>query len=86
LTPSTGTQSFTSGRLFDPNLDITFQFSWQSPNPKAYDSFIFGLKVPPYLKTNVDGSGGNDDFPEAEATFGIYRGSDRQIYWQEVGW
>lgn len=59
----------------------------------AYGSrteFTFELVVPPYLQYEWDNDKNDEnkyqDNPTAEGTFGIYRGRDRQIYWQEVGW
>jgi len=38
----------------------------------------------PWLRGDWDDDGNYDDFPTATATFGVYRGNDRIIYWQEV--
>ncbi|WP_353956986.1 DUF6701 domain-containing protein [uncultured Idiomarina sp.] len=35
---------------------------------------------------HLSGDGSFDENPQAEGTFGIYRGRDRQIYWRELGW
>ncbi|WP_158498320.1 LamG domain-containing protein [Marinobacter similis] len=43
-------------------------------------SVTFG--VPSWLKGDFDGDGGLEN-PSALATFGVYRGHDRVIYWQE---
>ncbi|MBR38387.1 MAG: hypothetical protein CMF13_08540 [Idiomarina sp.] len=47
--------------------------------------FEFDLKVPPHLQYDWTGDGVYDENPTALGIFGIYSGSDRQIYWQEVG-
>jgi len=38
--------------------------------------------VPLWLEADFDGDGSLDD-PTGLATFGVYRGHDRVIYWQE---
>lgn len=42
-----------------------------------------GFNVPVWLQDDFDNNGSLDD-PQATATFGIYRGHDRVIYWREV--
>ncbi len=42
-----------------------------------------GFSVPLWLQDDFDNNGSLDD-PQATATFGIYRGHDRVIYWREV--
>ena len=42
-----------------------------------------GFNVPLWLQDDFDSNGSLDD-PQATATFGIYRGHDRVIYWREV--
>jgi len=37
-----------------------------------------------WLRGDWDDDGSYDDFPSGLATFGVYRGNDRIIYWQEV--
>ena len=39
--------------------------------------------VPLYWQSDFDGDGVEEN-PQATATFGVYRGHDRVIYWQEV--
>jgi MSHA biogenesis protein MshQ len=39
--------------------------------------------VPGYLQYDWD-SNGSDDNPTGIATFGIYRGDDRIIFWREL--
>jgi len=38
----------------------------------------------PWLNYNWDGDGSYDDSPSARATFGIYKGNSKQIYFREV--
>lgn len=38
----------------------------------------------PWLQGDWDDDGNYDDLPTARATFGVYRGHDRIIYWREV--
>ena len=83
----------TNGLLSSPNKDINQLLRWTSSGGDEPYSFIFELDVPDYLKYDwpyndgevEDGSDFTDN-PQAEGTFGIYRGRDRQIYWRELGW
>lgn len=83
------------GELAPSSISVEALLRWESgiegqelPN-KPY-TFDFKLNVPPYLKYEWDNDESDDeqykDNPTAEGTFGIYRGRDRQIYWQEMGW
>ena len=82
------------GELLESSTIITEQFAWLAPeslkDSDSTGSFTFELVVPPYLQYEWDNDKNDEnkyqDNPTAEGTFGIYRGSDRQIYWQEVGW
>lgn len=38
----------------------------------------------PWLLFDWDGNGSHDNSPSARATFGIYKGNSKQIYWREV--
>ncbi|MAL83423.1 MAG: hypothetical protein CMF11_03600, partial [Idiomarina sp.] len=61
-------------------------FRWVSEQESEPYSFLFEAQVPAYLQYDWSGDGDFDENPQAEGTFGIYRGRDRQIYWREVGW
>jgi serine acetyltransferase len=37
-----------------------------------------------WLEYDWDNDGAHDDDPSATATFGVYRGNDRVVYWQEI--
>ncbi|WP_198678657.1 DUF6701 domain-containing protein [Idiomarina seosinensis] len=82
-------QLLNDGKLFNDSVPIAEQLAWIEDSSNAVvgiQQFIFELDVPDFLKVDNDNDGDFDDNPEAEATFGIYQGSDRQIYWEEVGW
>jgi hypothetical protein len=75
------------GELFSPDVPLANQLAWLETEPVIdVQQFDFELTVPDYLLTDEDNDGEYNEVPRAEATFGIYQGSTRQIYWQEVGW
>lgn len=76
----------TNGLLSSPDKDINELFRWVSSGDDEPYSFGFEVEVPAYLQYDWSGNGAYDDNPQAEGTFGIYRGRDRQIYWRELGW
>lgn len=91
LQPASGSEAILSqGRLQDPEKLLTNQFAWLAPESaktsNEVESFTFEVNVLPFLEYDWDADGNYEDDPQAEGTFGIYRGSDRQIYWQEIGW
>ncbi|WP_322406852.1 DUF6701 domain-containing protein [Idiomarina sp. PL1-037] len=59
---------------------------WTKLTEQSKFIFNYDLGAKDYLRFDWVGNGYLDDDPQAEALIGIYRGSDRQIYWQEVGW
>jgi hypothetical protein len=81
-------QTVKSGLLFDDSASTSSQMAWLegASRVEGIESFLFEINVPEFLQYDWDGDGNYQDNPTAEGTFGIYRGSDRQIYWQEVGW
>ena len=84
LAASPSQQTLFEGRLGRDETGTNARLRWLArPNPLQ---FTFELKVPSFLQYDWDGDNGYDDNPTALGVFGIYRGSDRQIYWQEVGW
>ena len=59
------------------------------PEPESQGAVTLGFNVPTWLQydwENVDNNfdGPYVDNPSATATFGLYRGNDRIIYWREV--
>ncbi|WP_404398319.1 DUF6701 domain-containing protein [Idiomarina loihiensis] len=80
--------SLVEGILPDPTQPLSELLRFAAYGSRT--EFTFELEVPPYLQYEWDDDESDDeqykDNPTAEGTFGIYRGSDRQIYWQEVGW
>lgn len=93
LEPAPTNVKLTNGLISSPDKDINQLFRWISLGADEPYSFTFELDVPSYLKYDwpyndgelEDGSDYTDS-PQAEGTFGIYRGRDRQIYWRELGW
>jgi MSHA biogenesis protein MshQ len=70
LVPSAGTLAAGEGGplTLDPN------------GTRGTDTLLWD--VPLWLEADFDGDGSLDD-PTGLATFGVYRGHDRVIYWQE---
>lgn len=66
------------GGNFDPSNPITFNSSSQVGNIDAT------LNVPAWLQFDWDNNGIHNNNPIAHITFGIYNGSNRQIYSREV--
>lgn len=80
-------QLLEAGELFSPDVPLANQLAWLENEPVIdVQQFDFELTVPDYLLTDEDNDGEYNEVPRAEATFGIYQGYTRQIYWQEVGW
>jgi MSHA biogenesis protein MshQ len=75
-----------NGLLSSPDKDINELFRWVPSGTDEPYSFGFEVEVPAYLQYDWAGNSVYDDNPQAEGTFGIYRGRDRQIYWRELGW
>ncbi|ATZ72871.1 Type II secretory pathway component [Idiomarina sp. X4] len=86
LEPEPVNVQLTNGLLSSPDKDINELFRWVSSGDDEPYSFGFEVEVPAYLQYDWSGNGAYDDNPQAEGTFGIYRGRDRQIYWRELGW
>jgi MSHA biogenesis protein MshQ len=78
--------SVRDGLLNPSDVDINELFRWVSEQESEPYSFLLEAQVPAYLQYDWSGDGNFDENPQAEGTFGIYRGRDRQIYWREVGW
>lgn len=79
--------SLVEGILPDPTLPLSELLRFSAYGSRT--EFTFELGVPPYLQYEWDDDEDEEEYtdnPTAEGTFGIYRGRDRQIYWQEVGW
>ena len=53
-----------------------------APTPNT-GSGVVTYDAPVWLEGDYDGNGSFEN-PSATATFGIYRGHDRVIYWREV--
>lgn len=87
------TASAENGEVSPSSANIDNLLRWNTAITDEPYSFTFELDVPSYLKydwpyNDGEAEDGSDytDNPQAEGTFGIYRGRDRQIYWRELGW
>ena len=61
------------------------EWSWSPTAGNRYGIYRFPYAVDSWLQFDWDGNGSLDD-PEAEVTFGQYRGHDRVIYWKEINY
>jgi hypothetical protein len=71
-------ESSDSGYFASGILNVT----WSAPIEQRYGKFRFPYASPTWLQYDWNGSGFED--PQAEITFGQYRGHDKIIYWKEV--
>ncbi|PYE33339.1 putative acyltransferase (DUF342 family) [Idiomarina fontislapidosi] len=71
------------GRIQSVERSDEESLRWEPSNQPV--QFEFDLDVPAYLQYDWTGDGSYNENPTALGVFGIYRGSDRQIYWQEQG-
>jgi|GEM_PF-2228317 MSHA biogenesis protein MshQ len=73
-----------SGKMVLGQPEETAQLELVAPGLQNTGEVNITWPVPGYWRVDADRDGSRDDLPEALATFGVYRGNDRIIYWQEV--
>jgi MSHA biogenesis protein MshQ len=73
----------TAGTLVTGRDATAFILNASTPNQGSVDVTYDAATVLPWLQDDYDGDGSLDN-PSGTATFGIYRGHDRVIYWREV--
>ena len=73
-----------SGELADTGLFVNgiTNVTWSKPVGGRYGKFTFPYASPSWLQFDWNGLGFED--PDAEISFGQYRGHDKIIYWKEV--
>ncbi|WP_283788575.1 DUF6701 domain-containing protein [Bermanella sp. WJH001] len=78
------TDSTASGEIADTGLFVSGATSvvWSAPVAGRYGKFTFPYASPSWLQFDWNGLGFEN--PEAEISFGQYRGHDKIIYWKEV--
>lgn len=67
-----------------PAIAGNFNFFLKAPGVNNTGDIGITLTSPIWLKYDWDGDGANDDDPTGVASFGLYRGDDRVIYWREI--
>jgi len=72
-----------SGTLDSGSAQADEELILTAPGVNDTGSVNVRFPVPSYWQDDFDGDGSVED-PTAIATFGVYRGHDRIIYWQEV--
>ena len=69
----------------EPLTNGSFNLYLKAPGAaKTGDIGIKLLSTPAWLQNDRDGDGNPDGDPTGTASFGLYRGDDRIIYWREV--
>ena len=73
-----------SSQFEEPPLNGSFNLYLKAPGEDYTGDILIGLTSPAWLKYDWDGDGLDDNDPAGTASFGLYRGDDRVIYWREV--
>lgn len=68
----------------EPASSGNFNVNLKAPGADNTGDIGVTLISPTWLKYDWDGDGADDDDPTGTASFGLYRGDDRIIYWREV--
>ena len=68
----------------EPASNGNFNINLKSPGANNTGDIGVTLISPSWLKYDWDGDGNDDNDPTGIASFGLYRGDDRIIYWREV--
>ena len=72
-------------QFFDPAMNGNLNIFLKAPGADITgDIGITLLSTPLWLQLDLDGDGNPDGDPTATASFGLYRGDDRIIYWREA--
>ena len=67
-----------------PAITGNFNLFLKTPGANNTGDISITLNSPTWLKYDWDGDGTHDNDPTGIASFGLYRGDDRIIYWREV--
>ena len=68
----------------EPASNGNFNINLKAPGADITGDIDVTLTSPSWLKYDWDGDGTDDNDPTGTASFGLYRGDDRVIYWREV--
>lgn len=67
-----------------PPINGNFNLNLKAPGATFVGDIGISLTSPTWLQYDWDGDGSHDNDPTSVASFGLYRGDDRIIYWREV--
>ena len=87
---SVGTTDFTciadatKPQFSEPPTSGSFNLYLKAPGTNFTGDIGVTLVSPVWLQYDWDGDGTHDNNPSSTASFGLYRGDDRIIYWREV--
>ena len=68
----------------EPPVTGIFNLNLKAPGADKTGDIGLTLTSPSWLQYDWDGNGTHDNNPTGSASFGLYRGDDRVIYWREV--
>lgn len=68
----------------EPPIAGSFNLFLLAPGANFTGDIGISLTSPTWLQYDWDGDGNHDNDPTGVASFGLYRGDDRVIYWREV--
>lgn len=83
-TDFTCTADASKPQFSEPASSGNFNINLKSPGANNTGDIGVSLISPIWLKFDWDGDGSDDNDPTGIASFGLYRGDDRIIYWREV--
>jgi len=83
-TDYTCTADATKPQFSEPPSNGSFNIYLKAPGANNTGDIGVSLISPLWLQYDWDGNGTHDNNPKGTASFGLYRGDDRVIYWREI--